>query len=102
MGGMWATKDSRHLQKPARNVSFDKMTHQPHIVTLLLMSMSCCVSINIFLSDIRNKIAEAAESVVLPTFVVADAGRTEVTTNYKILNFNTFSYFDYILISRIS
>jgi peptidyl-tRNA hydrolase len=47
MGGKWAAKDSRHLQKPARNVS-------------------------------RNKITEAAESVGLPTFVVADAGRTEV------------------------
>lgn len=27
----------------------------------------------------RNKITEAAESVGLPTFVVADAGRTEVS-----------------------
>lgn len=43
------------------------------------MSMSC-VSIKYFFSLIsRNKIAEAAESVGLPTFVVADAGRTEVT-----------------------
>lgn len=36
-------------------------------------------------STLRNKVAEAAESVGLPTFVVADAGRTQV--NYRSLSF---------------
>lgn len=34
-----------------------------------------------------NKIAEAAESVGLPTFVVADAGRTEVAAGSRTVMF---------------
>jgi len=34
----------------------------------------------------RNKLKEAAESIGLPTYVVADAGRTQVNTSYLAEN----------------
>lgn len=33
----------------------------------------------LFVHSIRNKLKEAADSIGLPTFIVADAGRTQVS-----------------------
>ena len=81
MGATWATQISRHMQELTRNVSKDltgnyflvNMSRLHHLY--LKVPLFCCSAL------FRNKLKEAAESIGLPTFVVADAGRTQVHIN---------------------
>lgn len=74
MGALWPTQNRCDLQESTRNViilfccQYFNFTFQ--IGTLWPNSLLCLI--------IRNRLKEEADNIGLPTFVVADAGRTQV------------------------
>ncbi|KAF9681101.1 hypothetical protein SADUNF_Sadunf06G0190500 [Salix dunnii] len=68
MGAIWTAQNSCYMQESTRNL--------PNFIMLKSSSLSNSWSTISLLT--RNKIREAAENFGLPTFVVADAGRTQL------------------------
>ena len=71
---MWATQNCGLLQESKRNVS-----RWSHWIWVFVRTTNIHIIANsLFACSFRNKLQEQAESIGLPTFVVADAGRTQV------------------------